>query len=269
LLTPKAEKEFVRGVTDYMQGRFEEALAALRSVEVRDAGAAHIGEEFFAALSLVALGRVSEAIPYFEAVLASDLAIPDTIMSKYGIGGATEVGVTPTVSVTIPMSNLAVALMLAEAYQRTGQQRKAIELLESLGAEAPDASVFALSLADLYAEAERWGDVIRVTEAVETNENDITLNVLTFRALALLELDVTDGAIALTKECLRFRKRDPALLRFARYVKGLAYERSGKPGMAKREFEKIYAEDANFADVADRLGRQVVREPSPPPRPDL
>ncbi|MGZ8629808.1 MAG: DUF4236 domain-containing protein [Actinomycetota bacterium] len=293
LLAPKAEKEFVRGVTAYMHGRFTEALAALQSVEAKDAvttymqehyadalaalqsvdakdpGAAHIGEEFFAALSLVALDRVPEAIPYFEVVLASNGSIPDPVMSKYGIGGAMEVSVTPAVSITLPMSNLAVALMLAEAYQNTGQQRKAIELLESLGAEAPGAPVFALSLADLYSEAERWDDVIRVTEAVEANENDITLDVLVFRALAMMELDLTDGALALTKECLRFGKRNPALLRFARYVRGRSYEREGKAGMARREFVKIYAEDAGFADVAQRLGREPMREPSPPPRPDV
>jgi hypothetical protein len=41
-----------------------------------------------------------------------------------------------------PISNLAVALILTEAYQRTDNE-KAIELLESLGAEAPEEPVFA------------------------------------------------------------------------------------------------------------------------------
>ena len=185
LLTPKSEKEFVQGVTAYLQGRYDEALGMLRTVEAKDAvtvylqehyaealrraavrrGGAHIGEEFFIALSLVALDRVPEAIPSFEAVLASEGSLPDAIMSKYRIGGTVDVSVTPAVSVSLPMSNLAVALMLAEAYRRTGQQRKAIELLESLGAEAPGSPVFALSLADLYSRADRWDDVIRVTRS--------------------------------------------------------------------------------------------------------
>lgn len=212
-----------------------EALVALQSVEAKDASGAHIGEEFFAALSLVALDRVAEAIRYFEAVIASEGSIPDAIMSKYGVGGAMEVSVTPAISVTLPMSNLAVALMLAEAYQHTRQRQDAIELLESLGAEAPGESVFALSLADLYSEADRWDDVIRVTEAVETNEDDVTLNILAIRALAMMELDLNEAALTLTKECLRFRKRNPALLRFARYARGRAHERAGKAGMARRE----------------------------------
>ena len=63
LLAPKAEKEFVQGVTAYMQERYSEALVALQSAEDRDAGEAHIGEEFFAALSLVALDRVPRGDP--------------------------------------------------------------------------------------------------------------------------------------------------------------------------------------------------------------
>jgi hypothetical protein len=44
------------------------------------------------------------------------------------------------------------------------------------------------------------------------------------------------------------------LLRFARYIRGRAYENAGKAAMARKEFEKVYAEDAGFADVAERLG---------------
>ena len=35
--------------------------------------------------------------------------------------------------------------------------------------------------------------------------------------------------------------------------------------MARKEFEKVYAENAAFADVAERLGRAA---PSIPPPPD-
>ncbi|MGH2528914.1 MAG: tetratricopeptide repeat protein [Actinomycetota bacterium] len=225
-----------------------------------------MGEEFFAGMCLVGLERIPEAIPYLEAVLSSDFSIPDPLMLKYGVGGAMGIGVTPTVSVTVPMSNLAVALMLAEAYQSTDQRQKAVELLESLGTEAPAELVFALSLADLYFEAAQWDDVVRVTEGIQTNEDDVTLSILTFRAYALNELGMTEAALALTKEALRTKKRNPDLLRFARYVRGRAYEKAGKASMARKEYEKIYAEDANYSDVAKRL---AVTAPAAPPRPDV
>lgn len=123
VLAPKAEKVFVQGVTAYMQGRHADALTAFQDVEARDTGGEHVGEEFFAGMCLVGLERIPEAIPNLEAVLASDFSIPDPLMTKYRVGGAVEVGITPGVSVTVPMSNLAVALILAEAYQRTNGRR--------------------------------------------------------------------------------------------------------------------------------------------------
>jgi len=268
VLAPKVEKVFVQGVTAYMQGRYANALSLFQHVEARDAAGQHVGEEYFAGMCLVGLERLSEAVPYFEAVLASDYSIPDPLMTKYGVGGAMEVGVTAAVSVTLPMSNLAVALILAEAYQRTDQRQRAIELLESLGAEVPGEHVFALSLADLYFEADQWDDVVRVTDGVTANEDDATLNILAFRAYALNEQEMTEAALALTKECLRSKKRNPFLLRFARYVRGRTYEKAGKASMARKEFEKVYAEDARFADIAQRLGREppsASATPLPPP----
>jgi tetratricopeptide (TPR) repeat protein len=199
-LAPKAEKLFVQGVTAYMQGRYEQGLAALKDVSLRDTVGAHVGEEFFAGMCLVGLERIDEAVPYLETVLASDYPIPDPLMTKYHVGGDMEVGVTVAVSVTVPMSNLATALILAEVYQRTDQRQKAIGLLETLGAEAPGELVFALSLADLYFEGEQWDDVLRVTEGVTTNEDDVTLNILGFRACALNEKGLSEAALSLTKE---------------------------------------------------------------------
>jgi tetratricopeptide (TPR) repeat protein len=269
VLAPKAEKVFVQGVTAYMQGLYADALTAFQDVEARDSGSEHVGEELFAGMCLVGLERIPEAIPYLEAALSSDFSIPDPLMSKYGIGGAMGIGVTSAVSVTVPMSNLAVALILAEAYQRTDQRHKAVELLESLGAEAPGEPVFSLSLADLYFEANQWDDVVRVTEGIQTNEDDVTLSILMFRAYALNELGMSDAALALSKEALRTKKRNPDLLRFARYIRGRAYEKAGKANMARKEYEKVYAEDANYSDVAERLGRAVsVNLPAAPPRPD-
>ena len=269
VLASKEEKAFVQGVTAYMQGRHADALKLFQDVEARDSSGKHIGEEFFAGMSLVGLERLQEAIPYLESVLASDHTIPDPLMTKYHVGGAMGVSVTAAVSVTVPMTNLAVALILAEAYQHTSQKQKAIELLESLGAEAPDQQVFALSLADLYFEGDQWDDLVRVTEGVTSNEDDVSLNILGFRAYAMAELGLTEAALALSKEALRTKKRDPLLLRFARYVRGMAYEKAGKTGMAQKEFEKVYAEDSGFLDVAKRLGRaESTRDATPPPRPD-
>jgi lipoprotein NlpI len=62
---------------------------------------------------------------------------------------------------------------------------------------------------------------------------------------------MTEAALALTKECLKSKKRSPSLLQFARYLRGKAYESAGRASMARKEFEKVYAENAQFADVAE------------------
>ncbi|HYU57850.1 MAG TPA: DUF4236 domain-containing protein, partial [Actinomycetota bacterium] len=173
LFARKEDKLFVRGVTAYMQGRHEDALAALREVIGRDPANAHVGEEVFAGMALVELGRNADAIPMLEAVVASDQQIPDALMTKYRLSGQMVVAVTPAVTATVPMSHVSAALMLAELYQRAGRPQAAVELLESLGSLAPD-PVFALSLAELYAAMERPDDVLRVTEGFVQNRDDAT-----------------------------------------------------------------------------------------------
>jgi tetratricopeptide (TPR) repeat protein len=269
VLAPKAEKVFVRGVTAYMQGKLDEALVSFNEVQERDSEQGHVAEEFFAGVCLVGLGRLEEAVPYLETVLASDHPIPDPLMGKYGVAGDMLIGVTPLVNARVPMSNLATALMLAEVYQNTDQSQKAIDLLESLGSQAPDEPVFALSLADLYDQSDQWDDVLRVTEGVNSNEDDVTLNILVLRAFALNELGLTEAALVLTKEALRTKKRSPDLLHLARYVRGRSYESAGKAGMARKEYERIFAENSKFMDVSERLGREPSSSSSAPPRPDV
>jgi tetratricopeptide (TPR) repeat protein len=253
LLAPKGEKRFVEGVTAYMQGRHDEALAALQEAIRRDPADAHVAEELFAGMALVGLGRMQEAATMLEAVVASDRPIPDALMTKYRISGSMQIGITPAVTATTPMSHVSVALMLAEVYQHTDRPQEAIALLESLGSIAPDPA-FALSLAELYTQLGRRGDVLRVTEGFVDNRDDVTAQLLVYRAEALGAGGMTDGALAMLKEALRFRRRSPLVLRAARYVRGLVYEAAGKPARARGEWERIFAEDPTFEDVADRLG---------------
>jgi len=263
LLASKEEKIFVKGVTAYMQGNPEQALQHFRDVMQRDVGGVHIGEEYFAAMSLVALERDKEAIAPLEVVVASPESLPDPLMRKYGVGGEMAVQVTPAVQARLPISNVGVALLLAELYQRAGRGQDAVELLESLGSLVPD-PVFALSLADLYTESSNWNEVLRVSEGFE-NKDDATCQLQSLRANALYELGLFDACLAATKEALRSKKRQPQLLRLARYMRALAYEATGKKAFARKDFERIYAEDSTFFDVSQRLGMATTHMNLPPP----
>ena len=253
LFAPKEDKAFVYGVAAYIQGRHEEALGSFQQVMQLDQRRAHLGEELFAGMCLIALERPAEAIVPFEAVIASHEAIPDPLMTKYRVGGDLKIQITPMIEATMPMSNLSAALMLAELYQHTDQPQRALELLESLGSVTGQ-PVFALSLAELYAHAHRPNDVLRVSEGFTSNEDDLTAQLLVFRAGALVDEGLDDAALASLKEAIRFRSRDAVILRQARYLRAMIWEKVGRKAQSKRDLERIYAEDPHFLDVAERLG---------------
>ena len=154
-------------------------------------------------------------MPALQVLIASEHVLPDQIMAKYGVGGLIEVALTPLSTITMPITTFGAALLLAEVYQRLGHREEAITLVQSLGAVTEE-PVCALSLAELYGESNQWQDVVRVTEGFPSNVDDLTLEIICRRAAALSELGMHTGALQVLKEALRFRKRDPIMLRTAR-----------------------------------------------------
>jgi Flp pilus assembly protein TadD len=266
VFAPKEEKAFVRGVTAYMKGGYEDAIGELRQVMRLDPSQAHVSEELFAGMCLIGLGRSEEAVPMFEAIVASHQEIPDQLMAKFHITGVLTIPITQWMAATVPMSSLGASLMLAELYQHTGRSNDAIELLESLGS-LTGAPAFALSLAELYEGADRHDDVLRVTEDYTANTDDLTAHLLAFRASALSSKGLHDAALQTLKEALRFRSRDAAIMRLSRYVRAHVYEQMGQKAKAKRDLERIYAEDPQFLDVEALLGLTTTERV--PARPDV
>lgn len=129
LLAAGDEKAFVKGMAAYMRGDHQAALGAFQESMARDTSQAHVAEEYFAAFSLLALARHEEAIASLRRILASPLEIPDPLMRKCGIGGETNVRVTPEITVVLTHCNLAAALLLAKLLQHTGRTTEAAELL--------------------------------------------------------------------------------------------------------------------------------------------
>ncbi len=256
LFAPRSEKAFVKGVARYMEGRYVEALEAFEQSMDRDASRLHVAEEYFAAFCLVALGRHKEAAPMLEDVLGSPVELPDPIMRRYGIGGVALIAVTPNVVAQVPHGNLAAALLLAELYQQAGRMDDASELLETLGAVAPH-PLFALSLADLYNELGQRDPILRVSDDFVSNTDDATAQLLVYRARAFREKRMYVTALETLKEALKSKKRNADILKQARYERGLVYEAMGSEAKARAEFEKLYAADPHYADVAQRVGMQA------------
>lgn len=117
--------------------------------------------------------------------------------------------------------------------------------------------VVLLSFAELALDHPKPEHLRRIAELSASVENETPVHtaLLLYRARALVSLGLPDAAIDVLTLALRRRKDRPdELLRQVRYERALLYDGQRRQAQARREFERIYAEDPGFEDVAERLG---------------
>ncbi|MBI5081375.1 MAG: tetratricopeptide repeat protein [Chloroflexi bacterium] len=163
-----------------------------------------------------------------------------------------EIAITPNVSASLSANSLAVALLLAELYQGNDEVDKAISLLEEIDRNV-DASPLTLSLCELYASQDLWDEVIACAKKTE-NADDVTLETLIWYGRAMQEKGLQQAAAEVFTDALKKKKnRSPLLLREAMYWRAVSYHRLGNTAKAFGEFQKIYADDPDYRDVALRV----------------
>jgi len=87
-----------------------------------------------------------------------------------------------------------------------------------------------------------------------TNDSDVELVCLHLKAKALARKGLASVALETFSACLKKTAgRDPELLKEIRYDRGLCYESVGQPARARKDWEKLYAEEPSYRDVAERL----------------
>ena len=95
--------------------------------------------------------------------------------------------------------------------------------------------------------------VVRATMDVE-NETPVDTAILLYRGRALASLGMPDAAIDVFTLANRRRKDRPEeLLHQVRYDRAVLYEQVGRKAQARREFERLYAENPEFEDIRARL----------------
>jgi tetratricopeptide (TPR) repeat protein len=105
----------------------------------------------------------------------------------------------------------------------------------------------------LYASREIWEGIIDRAQGVEPVD-DVTVETAIYYGRAMQEKGLHDAAISVFSKALSKKKdRNPELLREAAYWRAVSYQVQGKHSQARKEFEKVYAEDPNFRDVGQRL----------------
>jgi tetratricopeptide (TPR) repeat protein len=159
-----------------------------------------------------------------------------------------ELPIAKGVTAALPINRDAVGLALAELKQQHDDLAGAIDVVEQL---EPN-TYTAISLAELYAETGRWDDVIELTEGMK-NEDDASALLCVFRGQALREQGFHDAAHEAFKEALRSRSRAAPIRHLALAERAKNYLAQGKKGMARKDLERILAEDSGYEGVREQL----------------
>ena len=151
-------------------------------------------------------------------------------------------------SIDLPINRDAVALVLAELHQDRGEANEAIEVVEQL----EPTTYAAVSLAELYGQVGRFGDVIEMTEGV-ANIDDATALLCTFRGAAFRELGHFVAAREILKEALKSKNRQAVVRHRALLERAKVYIAEGKRSQARKDVERILAEDSDYDGLQELL----------------
>jgi tetratricopeptide (TPR) repeat protein len=86
-----------------------------------------------------------------------------------------------------------------------------------------------------------------------TNEDDATAILLVFRGAAFRRQGFHDAAHATLKEALRSRSRAAPIRHLALSERAENYLAQGKKAMARKDLERILAEDSGYEGVREQL----------------
>lgn len=238
---PKWEKELHKAVTE---GRYGDLPQIAQShPEVAPLAAALEGIVAFSN------GDHARAIEVLGWVWRTHARIEDhPFTRKYLASSTVTLGVADGVTAVLPLSRDAVGLALAELNQDAGNLSQAIATVEALDPSA----IAAVSLAELYVEAARYDEVVNLTNGI-TNNDDASALLVTFRGIALREQGHHTAAREAFKEALKTKTRDAAIRHRALLERAGSYTTEGKASMARKDLERVLAEDSNYPGVQQAL----------------
>lgn len=169
-------------------------------------------------------------------------------ISKYLEEPEISIPVATGITAEMPWDRQAMGLSVAELEQASGNVGRAIAVVESL----EPTTVAAVSLAELYAEVGRWADIIDITNGL-TNDDLAATFLLIQRGTALREQGYFEAARESLKEALRIRSRPSELRHLALISRGHTYLAEGKKAMARKDYERVLADNAEFPGLRDML----------------
>jgi tetratricopeptide (TPR) repeat protein len=244
------EHAFFDGVAKVNAGEYEAALTAFKDADESDDKHRAISPALFAGILSFQLNDHAAATTYLERIASSTQPLPDQLMNKYAPDLHVSVDVN-RVSIPVPVGSVAAAMLLAQCYAETGKLQAAIGIAQQLYGHSETVGLL-LFLCAMYLQGEDWDEIVHATAGV-TNEDDLTLTLRLWQAEAMEKQDLPDAAFEAYRDALRSKKRDPELLKEARYKRAMLYLKVGKRAMAKRDLGRLYGEDPDFEDVGAAL----------------
>ncbi len=172
----------------------------------------------------------------------------DEFVRTYLAGQERTVRLAPGVAATLPLGRMLIGLALAETRQAQGDLPGAAAVVESL----EPSTVAAVSLADLYAAQHRWQDLVDLTTGVE-GRDDFSIFLLTQRGIAFRELGYPEAARESFRAALARRSAPPELRHHALVERALTYENEHKLAPARRDLERVLADDPAYPGLAELL----------------
>lgn len=251
LVTPADELSLVDGLRALHEGDHDKALSLLEgSARLADAA-------WMAGMLRLRLRDFERARGHLQDAL-SRLSQLGAHFNRYGLHAEISLPITPEVMAHIGPCERGTRLALVEIAQADRDRGGAfahLERLLELDAEDP---IVVLSFAELALDTPEdhtmMRRVISLTNDV-ANETPVDTAILFYRAKAMSALGLAEAAMDMFTLALRRRKdRTDTLMRQIRYERAVLYDQSGRKAQARREFERVYAKDPEFEDVAQRLG---------------
>lgn len=252
LFASKYEKRFAKGIQLYAAGEMDKALAAFVEAAEADASNRTSADDLMAAMVLLSRDETARAIEYLERVTSSTNPLPDKVMDDYAPGLSFTAAINGSIQVSIPAGSFLAAVTLATAYRAQDRLEEAIGLLQQLHDVDPDDPFVIFNLCTLYAQREEHDEIVEITNGIK-NQDDLTCLICVARAEAMAEQGMLDAAYEMAKEATKSKARDSEAIKMGRYARADILAKQGKAAMARKEFEKVYAEDPNYSDVKERI----------------
>ena len=149
-------------------------------------------------------------------------------------------------------NNTIIDLVLGSALHDYGKYEDAIKYLKNYLYSDPNSLGTTIVLANCLYKTKQYKEAIEILQKLP-DEQEVDLQVIQLLGACFAALKQYDLAISVFKKApLQKRNLDEALKEL-HYNLGVIYEQSGDKNNALKHFKRVYAEDTNYRDVAEKI----------------